>query len=408
MLTSGRMMDKTIVRPDEMPESKLSSMKNIGVLPDYELSTANIPCSVMNHFGVPAPQPALASILQQAKGAEKVVFFFVDGLGSRQVQRLPRTALLRKLAQKTKPLTAVFPSTTAASVATFATGLTPQEHGILGYTLYIKEFRTVVDMLQYRSKKTGKKIAIKPRQFFPFPTIYQRLGNAGVRSCCIGPSHLKNTTFSRMVYPGCAYIGYKSFEGLFVRLQKLLRKPGKLYVQCYIADYDTLCHEYGPNSPLPLLFLAYFNQIFERFMRTARAKKTLIILSSDHGHISTNPEKLVLYAHHPLLKAALKAVAGEARMNYLHCKPGKQRIVEAYFKKHLRNAAHIIPSEQALETGLFGAGAINARTRERIGDFVVIPKKNFTLAAMPTPLIGHHGGLSEHEMRVPLILYRFK
>ena len=84
MLTSGRMMDKTIVRPDEMPESKLSSMKNIGVLPDYELSTANIPCSVMNHFGVPAPQPALASILQQAKGAEKVGFFFVNKTSTSQ------------------------------------------------------------------------------------------------------------------------------------------------------------------------------------------------------------------------------------------------------------------------------------------------------------------------------------
>lgn len=374
-------------------------------LPDYRRSTASIPATILHHFGISFHRPPLPDLQRALKGADKVVFFFLDGLGVSQLKQLPKKAFLRAHALP-KPITAVFPSTTAASAATFSTGLTPQEHGILGYTLYLPEARTTVNMLGYVSARTHKPIRIRPRTFFPFPTVYQRLRKAKVTSTILGPAELKNTTFSRMLYPGSTYVPCKDLTHLFKHLRKLLQRPGKMYIHCYTPEYDTLCHEYGPGAVLPRLYLASLNNAFARFARTTRARKAVLVISADHGQVFSDPKRAVIYSRHKRLAQALISVAGEARMNYLYCKRGKQKFVEHYLRRFKQ--CILIPSDEALASGLFGTGAPYCRTRERLGDFVVLWKRNALAFWEPPPMLGHHGGMSTEEMLVPLIVHRFR
>lgn len=64
--------------------------------------------------------------------------------------------------------------------------------------------------------------------------------------------------------------------------------------------------------------------------------------------------------------------------------------------------------EQALESGLFGKGPMRAELPSLIGDFFAVSAGPYALYQKREHcrLIGMHGGLTEAEMNVPLIVLR--
>ena len=64
-----------------------------------------------------------------------------------------------------------------------------------------------------------------------------------------------------------------------------------------------------------------------------------------------------------------------------------------------------INPEEAVAKGLFGPGKPNPHLADRLGDLIVVARKDAYLwwADKENPLIGQHGGLSAEEMVVPLL-----
>ncbi|MEM4247332.1 MAG: alkaline phosphatase family protein, partial [Candidatus Woesearchaeota archaeon] len=326
-------------------------------IPNYDNSTASIVNSVLAHFGAEPIHKPLKQVLNAARGADKIVFFIVDALGYNAVKTLPKQAFLRKWMQE-KPVSAVFPPTTSTSAVTFATGMLPIEHGVLGYMQYIPEKNKVVNMLQFKTIKSGKPIKLNLQKLYPFRTVYQTLKKAGIMPFILMQSKLKRTQLSAKLNAGAKFVAYKTIPEMFTKLKRLISKKGKAYIYAYLPDYDSACHEYGPDAIITNLLLAYINNQFTHLAR-AHARKTLLIISADHGAIKTNPDKIIKYQQHPRLYSALKAVSGEARINYLHCKKGKKEFVHKYFRKKLAKHCYIVPSEEAIAKGLFGKGNVN-------------------------------------------------
>ncbi len=101
--------------------------------------------AVLASLGVPGEADAL-----ELPPARRAVVLLVDGLGSRLLARARDAApFLSSLAQRT--LTAGFPTTTATSLASLGTGLTPGEHGVTGYTSVLDEVGTSVAWLTWTS-----------------------------------------------------------------------------------------------------------------------------------------------------------------------------------------------------------------------------------------------------------------
>ena len=62
-----------------------------------------------------------------------------------------------------------------------------------------------------------------------------------------------------------------------------------------------------------------------------------------------------------------------------------------------------------IDAGLYGRGEPHPELYSRVGEFVLELAENYTLVQQlpgegELKMVGYHGGLSEAEMRVPLVL----
>ena len=124
------------------------------IYPNFDNSLVNIPHSILAHFGLPHDKPALRTpLLSQIKDCSKVVLFLVDGFGynifKKEATKFP---FFKKLDEGgfSEKITTIFPSTTAAGITTFESGLTPREHGLFKWNIYLREVDAVVQPLPYK------------------------------------------------------------------------------------------------------------------------------------------------------------------------------------------------------------------------------------------------------------------
>src|SRR5699024_1784614 len=93
-----------------------------------------------------------ASNTLKLPSAQSVVLLLVDGLGLEQLMASSahapflRSRMLKQRSEQTE-LSTIYPSTTAAALASFGTGLAPGQHGIVGYDVYDPDRDTVINQL---------------------------------------------------------------------------------------------------------------------------------------------------------------------------------------------------------------------------------------------------------------------
>ena len=120
------------------------------VVPDYEdHGLSAVPGSIRRLFGLTAPRS-----LPEIPNArfDCVILVVVDALGWQQLEQhravVPAAERLVQRGQLLR-ITSVLPSSTVAALTTLFSGLTPQEHGMLGHTLYLRGNALLADMLRF-------------------------------------------------------------------------------------------------------------------------------------------------------------------------------------------------------------------------------------------------------------------
>ena len=99
-----------------------------------ERSLGDVLPAVAAAMDVPLGTSEARSGLELPSAAAYVVFL-VDGMGTNLLRRYAHAApFLASLSENQKDGTAGVPSTTATSLTSFGTGLTPGGHGLVGYT----------------------------------------------------------------------------------------------------------------------------------------------------------------------------------------------------------------------------------------------------------------------------------
>jgi predicted AlkP superfamily pyrophosphatase or phosphodiesterase len=405
------------------------------IYPFYEkYCFSNIPSTILKFFGIKSERPILPSELYKDKietgNSNKIVLLLVDGFGYNQwLKYYKNYEFFNIFSQKgvVSPLTSIFPSTTAATLTTINTGLTPQEHALLEWVLYFKEIDMIINTLPFSplDKKGQDRLleaGVNPKILYRGNTIYQTLKKSGIRSFTFINESYAYSAYSKLVHKGSITIPFINFSDLVVRLRKTLEiEKGPVYFYVYVGDLDPIEHKYGPHTEeyyaeLSVLSFLLKKELLEKIDRKV-ASETLFLITTDHGQLNVSPKETVyLNKYRELVNSFQKSKkkkpilpTGSPRNVFLHIEQSKLDKMYNFLSKKLKEKAKVVKTEEAIKMGLFGKGKPRKEFYDRVGNLLILPYKNHTtwyehIKGKKFDLLGHHGGLSEDEMLVPFAI----
>ncbi len=404
----------------------LPGLDDDAVFPHYAgLSIANLAPTFASLLGIePGGAPLWDPLWEPFRGrVDRVVFIILDALGYLQLREAldaDPQASFQRLAQAGMlvPLTSVFPSTTSAATTTFATGRTPIEHGLLGYELFLREFSRASNMILLSgrgAKRSGELVdlGLNYDTFVPVPSVAQRLAVEGIPTFAMLPYTILDSGLSKLQYRGAQMVPYLNSADMWVGVRHLLTaRPGPALVSVYWPGVDSAAHHYGPDTEMTraeIRNLAYSlgRELLDDLPPSAR-RRTLLVISADHGQMRSQPQDAVELARHPdLAQRLLFAPTGEARTAYLYARQGEKANVLDYVRQTLAEQFAAWDSDAAFASGLFGpAASASPEARSRLGDVVLVARGTYSLQVEgvhkpPAEMPGRHGALSPVEMLVP-------
>lgn len=336
-----------------------------------------------------------------------VVLLIIDGLGDGFLARHGSGSTL--LAHRVRPMSSVFPSTTASAVTLLHTGLSPAEHGLNGWFIHDRRFGGVIAPLPLLQRGNGPVDAFRlTSRLFPYDSMFR---GAQRPVTVLSPADLALSRFSRHHSRGARILPYKGLDELgpaILQAAAVLQGVGGL-VHAYYPVFDAISHAYGAHSSQALSVFARIDTLFGALSVALRDSGAVLLATADHGFIDAPPEKVVSIEPGSAVAQMLAApLFGERRAAFCALRKGAEGEFDAWAATELQGKAVALPGKAVLESGLLGPGKPNRRLRERVGDRVLLMERGWTLVdtvegEKPHAMIGVHGGLSADEMWVPLI-----
>lgn len=329
--------------------------------------------------------------------APAYVVFLVDGLGHELLLRYAHAApFLSSLIGD--PGTSGVPSTTATSLTSLGTGLTPGQHGLVGFTSRIPGTDRLINHLFWDKQ-------VDPLVWQPHDTEFDRLAAAGVHVTAVNKREFSGSGLTVAAHRGAEFVGA---DRVGERIAKVLdaagRQPSLTYM--YDGDLDWTGHRYGVASTAWLQQLAIVDAGAEQ-LREALPSSVRLVVVADHGMVDSPQESRIELDDHPELRSGVGLVGGEARFRHLYCRPGAVDDVVATWRAELGPHATVLTRAEAGELGWFGS--VDNAVRLRIGDVVVACHDD--VAVMSTTdfpyenrLVGLHGSLTRDEMLIPILI----
>lgn len=328
------------------------------------------------------------------EGADQVVLLTIDGLGWEQLQE--RHELAPHLASMTGgPARTVVPSTTATAMTSITTGLTPGEHGVIGYRIH--EADEILNVLRWTTPTGDARRSIPPHQLQPtsafcghHPPVVTR---AEFATSGFTTAHLNDIRF----YP------YRMPSTLAVQVVNLLRQ-GESFVYAYYDGVDKVAHEYGLGEFYDAE-LASVDRLVG-FLLASLPANAVLVVTSDHGQIDVGDN---LVTPHADVIAHTELQSGEGRFRWFHAKPGRRAALLDAALEHHEGQAWIKTRDETIDEGWWGP-TISEAAAARLGDVAVVAQGPIAFVDAadtgPFKLIARHGSLTSAEMVVPLLAAR--
>lgn len=385
-------------------------MKNKQFLPNYkDGSIVNLMSSIKLSFGKKAMYELLHDFDIQEIAKKNVLLLIIDGLGYKYLEKYGVGSFLHKNLKN--KMTSVFPATTASAITTFMTGVAPRQHGLTGWFVYLKEAGLVSTILPFTSRAGNISLEDK----IDFSGVYnQESFFENLEADCYSLRHkdYSESPYSLSSSKGAKRLAFSDMEDFFKQIEKTFKKGKKRkFMTAYWANFDSICHRAGTDSKNAL---KHFLELDEKIMKLHQSLKytnTRIIVTADHGLINTKEKsKVIKLENHPKLAETLSMpLSGEPRVAYCYVKSEKIKDFERYVKTKLKNVCEMYKSQELVKKGYFGNFESGEKFEDRIGNYILIMKnkyimKDLVLNEKQNIYIGNHGGVSEEEMFVPLVL----
>lgn len=380
-------------------------------LPDYQGgSIVNLMASLQTGLGGSAHAYPPLRLLdpQQVAGHRNVLLWVIDGMGLNHLRAHPQATCLNS--HLAGAMTSVYPPTTASAITTFLTGNAPQQHGLTGWHMYFHELGSVLSVLPGRARYGGVGLAQAGIDVaallghVPFPD------RIAVNAWSLAPASIARSDFN-LAHLGRAHLlSYRDLPDMLAQAAGVLAGPGRNYVYAYWPELDRIGHHEGIWSRAAVDHLARLDRAFDSLLEQIHGTDTLVVVCADHGQVDNSEQERIDLRHHPALAETLALpLCGEPRSAYCYLRPGRVEQFDDYVEREFAGQARALAGARLIEAGWFGLGEPHPQLHRRVGDRVLLMQDRFLVKDWLAQenryeLIGVHGGLSDDELYVPLIL----
>jgi hypothetical protein len=325
----------------------------------------------------------------------------VDGLGVANIRAAGAHAgfLNQKLANS-KSLFSGFPTTTATSLASLATGKQSGQHAFIGYRVFDREISRAINLLNDLGAD------LPPRKYQDIETISEQGAALGKRMLTVGPAEYEASGFTQATMPASKYLPAKSFEDRFEIARSELAKPGTL-IYLYIPELDQLAHRFGTNSQKWLNTIEELDSVIGRFAKLL-PKSAGAILTADHGVIDV-PKTFHVYLDEYESMQDLLMIGGDPRVGFAYFDPRVDlKLKRASVEAELGSMVDLASVQELVDAGWYQP--LSASAENLAPDLVLLPKADRVIyhrdfaKAKSLEMVGQHGGMSKAEWEVPLLV----
>ena len=355
---------------------------------------ADITNSIFNSLSVPETIDSLS--LGSAENRE--VLILIDGMGQDAIDKYGDQFPIFDELKQVKKLYTNFPSTTATSLSTLGTGVLPGVHGMLGYTVRVpRSDNRLLNALKWDER-------VDPVMWQKVPTLFERAVLAGVSVTHVAAKRYEGSGFTQAALRGAKYVGANGVAEMATAVSAAL-KPQPSFVYTYLNTLDSAGHSDGVGSDKWLTALQQVSEFITKVKQLAPAG-TRIWVTSDHGMVNST-EQIILGQDNKLLEN-VTLIGGEPRARHIYIKEGAASETIAQWQEFFGNKARVLSKDSAIKDGLFGP-VVTEDSHDRLGDLIAIANNDLILVdparvREESSMVGHHGGVTDIEVEIPLLL----
>lgn len=377
--------------------------------PDYPNSIIGLMNSILASFDAETEYPSLELLpAAELRKSKNVILLVIDGLGYNFLKDEYENAVLREGLRGR--ISSVYPTTTASAITSFLTGVPPAMHGITGWNTYIDEIDDVLTILPFY-KRNGGAISnpeTLAAHVYQGKTVFEKIKSD---SYYVIPKKLVNSRYTKHYSRNSHLVGVKSCGGLFSSLNNIVKKNNKKkYIYAYWHQYDHTAHTYGYNSKEAMEHMDQLAVQIRLLKNQLKGSNSTLIITADHGFMNTSKQRTIELSDFPVIQNCLRQpLCGESRNPFCYVKDGMHVEFLRHVKDQLSLYADIFDSMEIYKDGWFGPITKQNKIATRIGDYMLMMKDDYIIKdwlknETPHYYDGRHGGSTENEMYVPLIV----
>ncbi len=345
---------------------------------------------------IKAPKDTYLNRLGFAPSTSAVVVL-VDGLGianlESRIGHAPKLGgLLRS--QPKSVIRCEFPSTTVVSLAGFATGKRSGEHGLIGYNVRALGG----DRLENLLSGWGIGNSETPAEWKSVLTLSEMGYGAEVEFHVVAHSSYRESGFTALTMPAASFHGVDDLEDRVLKAQQLGESAGNL-VYLYVPELDQLGHMYGSESAV---WSQALEQLDSALGPLLQSKKAAVWVTADHGMVDVPIENQVHLDTFSSLQGDDVLCGGDTRSAFVYC----ERDIKAELSEEIGSRGFVVTWHELADAGYVTEPIEKDR---RVPNLVILARGSTTLYDRRTckprslKMLGHHGSISDAEMRVPLL-----
>jgi predicted AlkP superfamily pyrophosphatase or phosphodiesterase len=319
----------------------------------------------------------------------------VDGLGAKNLEASQRYApFLSSASQST--IYSGFPSTTASSITTFATGVSNSEHGLFGYKIFDRSRQESVNLLSGIDKYS----VLDYLKVEPISTEVL---------CQVHAVTLPEYAESGFTRATMHTAQHHFADSISDRIEKAARvaETDNSLVYVYVPELDQAAHRFGVASTEWRSLLSELDVQIQR-SSSRLADGIGMLVTSDHGIVDVDKQNHIYLDDFVELNDEFVDVAGDPRVAFLYLQDrSRVETIRQILAERVAGSAVACTPDELINAGYWQDSLL--QDEDLLPDLIVLATAEVAIyhrkfaKANSMKMVGQHGALSQEEISIPLI-----